>query len=137
VPARIDTILVWVNKSDHVIDVSYRFKDYVPVEVDRFIEGHTPAKLLLVEFQKTEYHWEKLSKDQYQFDKYTGTFTVPLAPEEVLFLQSASNYRGDESQFHLASIKITGAQGSIDLQGAQAQKQFQLESDTKLVIRYK
>ena len=126
-----------VNKSDHTIEVEYRFKEYTPAIAEELIAKRPPAKLTLAEFQKAEYHWQEIPKDQYGFDKLTGTFTVSLAPEEVLFLQYAVNYQGNENEFHIARIKITGAKGSIELVGRQAQTQFQLESDTKYVLRYR
>lgn len=126
-----------VNKTDHAIDVTYRFKEYTPAIAEEFVARHSPAKLTLTEFQKAEYHWQNIPKDEYRFDKLTGEFTVSLAPEEALFLQYAYNYQGNENEFDVDRIKITGAKGSIDLKGRQAQTQFQLESDTKLVLRYR
>lgn len=126
-----------VNKSDRTIEVEYRFKEYTPAIAEELIAKRSPAKLTLAEFQKAEYHWQEVPKGQYGFDKLTGTFTVSLAPEEVLFLQSARDYQGNENEFDISSIKITGVKGSIDLQGRQAQTQFQPESDTKLVLRYR
>ena len=126
-----------VNKSDRTIEVVYRFKEYTPAIAEEFVARHSPAKLTLPEFQKAEYHWQNIPKDQYRFDKLTGDFIVSLAPEEVLFLQYAYNYQGNENEFDVDRIKITGAKGSIDLEGRQAQTQFQLESDTKLVLRYR
>jgi hypothetical protein len=126
-----------VNKSEQTIEVVYRFKEYWPAIAEKFVEKHSPAKLTLAEFQKAEYHWQDIPKEQYGFDKLTGDFTVSLAPEEVLFLQSTSNYQGNENEFDVDRILITGANGSIDLKGRQAQTQFQLESDTKFVLRYR
>jgi hypothetical protein len=126
-----------VNKSDRSIEVVYRFKGYWPAIAEEFVVKHSPAKLTLADFQKADYHWQAIPKDQYGFDKLTGDFTVNLGPEEVLFLQYAHNYRGNENEFEVDRIKITGAKGSIDLKGGQAQTQFQLESDTKLVLRYR
>jgi hypothetical protein len=89
------------------------------------------------EFKQAEYHWQKLSREDYLFDKTTGTFMVNVAPQEDLLIDQTSNYMGDENQFDLISIKISGANGVIDLQGKQAQTQFKIESDTKYVIRYR
>ena len=93
--------------------------------------------MTLSEFEKSEYQWRHLAKDQYQFDNLTGTFKVSVAPDEVLLLDFAYNYRGDENQFDLVSIKIDGASGSINLEGRQAQTQFRLEGDTKYILRYR
>jgi hypothetical protein len=62
---------------------------------------------------------------------------VSVAPEEVLLVEYVYNYRGDENQFDLENIRITGAKGSINLEGKQAQTQFRFESDTKYVLEYR
>jgi hypothetical protein len=69
------------------------------------------------------------------WDNPTGTFTVSVAPDEVLLVDYTYNYGGSEDQ--LASIKIAGAKGSIDLDGKQAQTQFKIESDTKYLLQYR
>jgi hypothetical protein len=91
----------------------YRFKEYWPAIAEEFVAKHSPAKLTLAEFQKAEYHWQAIPKDQFGFDKLTGDFTVSVAPEEVLFLQYAYNYQGNENEFDVDRIKITGAKGSV------------------------
>jgi len=128
---------VVINKSDKPIEVRYQLKRHTPETPGKFVDIHPPAKLSLAEFQKSEHQWQDLSKNQYGFDNLTGTFTVSLAPDEVLLLQYAYNYRGDKNEFDLASIKITGANGTVDLEGRQAQTQFKLESDTKYVLQYR
>ena len=59
-----------------------------------------------------------------------------VAPGEVLRVDYAVNYRGAASQFDLANIKITGSNGTVDLQGSQAQTQFKPEGND-YIIRYK
>jgi len=128
---------VVINKSAGPIEVRYQLKRYTPETPGRFVDVHAPAKLTVAEFQKSEHEWNNLRSDQYQFDNLSGTFTVSVAPDEVLFLQSASNYGGDENEFDIASIQISGAQGSIDLQGRQAQTQFKFEASTTYALRYR
>ena len=128
---------VVVNKSEMPIQVQYRLKRHTPETPGKFVDIIPPAKLALHEFQKSKHEWRKLSKDEYGWDNATGTFTVSVGPDEVLLVDSPTNYRGTENEFNLASIKITGANGSIDLEGKQAQTQFQIESDTNYVLQYR
>jgi hypothetical protein len=125
---------VVINKSARPIEVQYKLKRHPS---GQYADVSTPAKVMLSEFEKAEYQWRHLAKDQYQFDDLTGTFKVSVGPDEVLLLDFAYNYRGDENDFDLASIKIDGASGSIDLEGRQAQTQFKLEGDTKYILRYR
>jgi len=128
---------VVINASAGTITVEYRLKRWTPVSAGTFVDVESPAKVSVDEFKQAEYHWQKLSREDYLFDKTTGTFMVNVAPQEVLLIDQTSNYMGDENQFDLISIKISGANGVIDLQGKQAQTQFKIESDTNYVIRYR
>lgn len=128
---------VVVNKSEGPIQVQYRLKRHTPETPGKFVDINPPAKLTLQDFQKSKHEWRNLSKDEYGWDNPTGTFTVSVAPDEVLLVDYTYNYDGSEDQFDLASIKITGAKGSIDLEGKQAQTQFKIESDTKYVLQYR
>ena len=125
---------VVINKSDRPIEVQYKLKRHPS---GQYAEIMPPAKLTLSEFEKAEYQWRNLAKDQFQFDDQAKTFQVSVGPDEVLLLDSASNYRGDENEFALDRIKIEGANGSIDLEGRQAQTQVRIERDTKYILRYR
>ena len=127
---------VVINKSDAPIEVRYQLKRWTPETPGKFVDFNPPAKLTVGDFQKSDHQWQKLSKTQYGFDNLTGTFTVSVGPDEVLLVDFASNYRGDDNEFDLAAIHITGAKGSVDLQGRQAQTQFKIESDRQYVLRY-
>jgi hypothetical protein len=110
---------VVVNKSDVVIEVQYKLKRHTPETPGKFVDINPPAKLSVSEFKKSKPAWRELAKEQYNFDNATGTFTVSVAPEEVLLVEYVYNYRGDENQFDLENIRITGAKGSINLEGKQ------------------
>lgn len=125
---------VVINKSDRPIEVQYKLKLHPS---GQYADITTPAKVILSEFEKTEYQWRNLEKNQYEFDDLTATFKVRVAPDEVLLLDFAYNYRGDENEFDLASIKIGGASGSISLEGRQAQTQFRSDGDTKYILTYR
>jgi hypothetical protein len=128
---------VVVNKSGGPIQVEYRLKRHTPETPGEFVEINPPAKMSLGEFQKSKHDWRNLSKDAYGWDNATGTFSVNVASAEALLVDYTYNYGGSEDQFHLMSIKITGAKGSIDLEGRQAQTQFKVESDTNYVLEYR
>ena len=125
---------VVINKSDQPIEVKYKLKRHPS---GQYADITPPAKLTLSEFEKAEYQWRNLAKDQYQCDDLAKTFKVSVAPDEVLLVDFAYNYRGDENEFALDSIKIDGPGGSINLEGRQAQTQFRIERDTKYILMYR
>lgn len=125
-----------VNRSAGVIEVQYSLKRHAP-EAARFSNIDPPAKVSLKEFEKAKYEWRRLPPEQYRFDNLTGTFTVNLDPGEVLLVEHVVNYSGDENEFAIASIKLRGANGSIDLEGKQAQMQFKIGPDTKYILTYR
>ena len=127
---------VIANRSGSSMQVRYRLKRWTPESTFQQLGVKAPAKVSFNEFKKAEFQWRQLENDEYQFDRLTGTFTVNVSNEEVLLVDDAFNYDGREDQFDLASIKIVGAFGSIDLEGKQAQSQFRLE-DKKYVITYR
>ena len=127
---------VIVNRSGSTVQVRYRLKRWTPESTFQQLGVKTPAKVSLTEFRKAEYQWQRLVGDEYQFDRLTGTFTVNVSNDEVLLVDDVTNYDGREDQFDLASIKIVGPFGAIDLEGRQAQNQFRLE-DKKYVLTYR
>ena len=127
---------VIVNRSGSSVQVRYRLKRWSPESTFQELGVKTPAKVSLTEFRKAEYQWRRLVGDEYQFDRLTGTFTVNVSNDEVLLVDDVTNYDGREDQFDLASIKIVGPFGAIDLEGRQAQNQFRLE-DRKYVLTYR
>jgi hypothetical protein len=128
---------VVVNKSDGFIEVQYKLKRHTLETPVNFLDSIPPAKLGVKEFRESSHVWKNLPKEQYDFDNLTGTYTVSVAPDEALLVEHLYNYGGNENDFDLASIRITGAKGSISLEGRQAQMQFELESTTQSVLQYK
>jgi hypothetical protein len=128
---------VVVNKSNELIEVQYKLTRRAPENLGKFVDIRLPAKASVTEFEKSKPEWRDLQKEEYSFDNSTGTFTVKVAPDEALLVDSFSDAAGDEGRFGIASITINGSKGSINLQGRQAQTQFKPESDTKYVIRYR
>ena len=125
-----------VNRSAGVIEVQYSLKRHA-FESGKSSNIEPPAKVSLKEFEKAEYEWRRLPPEQYRFDNLTGTFIVSLDPGEVMLVEHVVNYVGDENQFAIASIKIRGENGSIDLEGKQAQRQFRSGPDTKYLLTYR
>jgi len=63
-------------------------------------------------------------------DHQAGKVMVRLAPGEALLVERTTNYQGHSSEysdqkFNIASINLNGVRGSINLEGRQAQTQFQ------------
>jgi hypothetical protein len=128
---------VVINNSSGTIEVKYRLQPYTPEARGKYLIDNAPATLTLEDFEKAKYEWRKLRRDEYEFDDITGTLSVSLAPAEVLWVDHTTDAGVNDGQFHLASIRISGVNGSIELEGRQAQAQFQIESDNKYVLRYK
>jgi hypothetical protein len=126
---------VVVNRSAGVVKVQYTMKSSGPQSGTLFLFG-PPAKVSLREFEKAEFEWQTLPEEQYRTDDFTEGFIVNLEPDEVLRVDSITNYSRKEDEFAIASIKLQGVNGSIDLEGKQAQMQFK-GSDTKYVLTYR
>ena len=126
---------VVVNRSAGVVEVRYTLKRSGP-RSEQLISIDPPAKVSLKEFEEAEFEWRTLPEEQYSSDGFKEGFIVNLDPGEVLRLDSITNYSGEEGQFAIASIKLRGANGSIDLEGKQAQVQFR-EFDRKYVLTYR
>jgi hypothetical protein len=125
-----------INKSDGVIEVQYQLKRHATENFGRFADIRLPAKVSVTEFERSKPEWRNLQKEEYNFDNSTGTFTVRVAPDEALLVDSTSD-AGNKNRFGIANITITGSKGSINLEGSQAQTQFKPESDRRFVIRYR
>ena len=128
---------VVINNSSGTIEVKYRLQPYTLDAQGKYLIDDAPVTVLLEDFEKAKYEWHKLRKDEYAFDDVTGVFSVNLAPGKVLWVDHTTDAAVNDGQFHLASIRINGPNGTIDLEGKQAQAQFKIESDNKFVLRYR
>jgi hypothetical protein len=128
---------VVVNDSHNPVVVQFQLKHWTPVPAGTEVNVEVPAKMWLDELESNKREWRKLAREEYVLDKATGTFQVTVGPGEALLVDRATNYRGREDQFGLASIKLTGNRGSIELHGPQAQAQFKDEDNLGFVLRYK
>jgi hypothetical protein len=131
------TDFVVLNKSDGVIDIQYRLKHFFLKPSGEFDDSQTPAALPITEFEKSKHEWRKLAANEYTWDGANDTFTVHIAPNQALRVGSAVNYTGSADNFDLMSIKISGKNGSLDLQGKPAQTEFKSQSSTQYVLEYR
>lgn len=124
---------VVVNESDGPIEVQYQFKLSISKTAPLVGSFQPPAKLGIKEFLASGREWKDVSEEQFYYDDRTGILTVMVAPDEALLVDYVYNY--SEFSFDLASLSITGALGSIRLEGSQTFMQFREESNS-FVIRY-
>jgi hypothetical protein len=128
---------VVINNSSGTIELKYRAQPYPPEdERGMYLKDNAPVIIALEHFQTAKDKWHKLQAGEYDFENDTGTFSVKLAPSEVLWVDRTTDAPGNDGHFHLASIRISGANGSIELDGKQIQAQFKIESNN-YVLRYK
>jgi hypothetical protein len=125
---------VVANKSGVAIEVQYKVKWCKPETPGKNSVVSPPAKLSVEEFGRSSHTWKSLPKEQYRYDDPTCTYTVSVAPGEALRVSQSANYRGaedvnSEDNFYLESISITGAKGTVRLEGRPAQTHFVKESD--------
>ena len=118
---------VVVNRSDAPIEVVYVFlrssSGYINVEEPRLMET---SKL-----KDVDRRWEPAPRDQYLIDPQAGRVAVQLAPGKALRLNGTTNYREEsadaDARFGISSLSLTGAKGSIRLEGRQARMLFKYE----------
>ena len=132
---------VVINKSGTVIEVIYKLKRCTPESPGKYVDVNPPAKLSVEEIQKSDHIWKNLPKEQYKYDGSTCTFMVSVAPNEALLVDYTFNYRGHNSEsselhFDLEALSITGAKGTMRLEGRQTQTQFQEHESGDYVIAY-
>ena len=130
----IDDFVV-INRSDAPVEVIYTFirtsSGDVHVEEPRMMEA--------ANLKKTDRTWEPAPSDLYLIEPQAGRVAVRLAPGKALRLNRATNYREDSAEadadFGISSLSLTGAKGSIRLEGRQARMLFRYE-DKCHVITY-
>ncbi|HEX8177223.1 MAG TPA: hypothetical protein VF543_19195 [Pyrinomonadaceae bacterium] len=132
---------VVLNQSGTAIEVQYKLKRCTPETSGKYTDANPPAKLHIKEFQESDHEWRNLSKDQYKYDGLTCTFTVNVAANEALLVDYAFNYSGHDSEsselrFDLEALRITGAKGTMLLEGRQAQTQFKNNDSGDYIIAY-
>jgi hypothetical protein len=131
---------VVANKSGVPIEVQYKVKWCKPETPGKNSVLDPPAKLSLAEFGRSDHKWNSLPKEQYKYDDPTCTYTVSVAPGEVLLVSQAANYTGhedvhSEDNFYVEEISITGAKGTVRLEGRQAQTHF-IKAADNYVLTY-
>lgn len=129
---------VVVNASHKSIEVRYLVK---PSGRPPARGTHTPAILDAGELQKSRRFWKELSSGEYNVDQNSGEIVVGLAPNQALRVADITNYPGHDSEntdlyFHISSLSLAGARGSVKYEGRQALTQFK-GSETLYTITYK
>ena len=129
-----------INKSDTSIDVEYKVK----VNPNNPVLYNVPAKIpisQLENFTSPGYQLEKLSNNQYQFDKDTGIVKVQISPREALWISSFSGYAGYRYEhleyFSIQEISIKGLHGDIKYTKRQTLGAFSKISDALYALTYR
>lgn len=132
------TAFVVVNDSGSPVEVSYSFKNWP--------EGGEccptrPAKRPLAKLDDADSEWGWLRPEEFRFDAAAGVVTLTLAPGEALLVERVSGFRGHGDRdhddfFRLASVRMTGANGTVYYEGRQAQYQFQWLDDNLYKLTY-
>ena len=82
--------------------------------------------------------WETIPRDQYVLDAKSGTVAVRLAPGKALLRNRTRNYREQgeyaDAAFGISALKLTGAKGSIELEGHQARMLFRDEDKCHVIV---
>jgi hypothetical protein len=129
----IDDFVV-INRSDVPIEIVYTFirteSGEIHVEQPRLMDANN--------LKKTDRLWENIPSEQYVLDTKTGTVAIRLAPGKALLLKRAINYREDseyaDADFGISTLNLTGAKGTIKLEGRQARMLFRYEEKYHVII---
>ena len=130
---------VIINTTDGSIEVQYRIKRCAPPSPT--VEVEPPSKLNIKEFQQSNHVWQKLSKEQFTYDSQLCKYVVSVGPHEALLVDQTYNYSGPNSSgselhFDIDAVSITGAKGTIELEGRQAQTQFKSGDSGDYILNY-
>ncbi|HEV2762116.1 MAG TPA: hypothetical protein VGV38_03900 [Pyrinomonadaceae bacterium] len=134
------TDLVVLNRSTERVVVEYTFKEKQERGRACCPGGGVPSKKALKDVKDDGVGWSVLAEDEYSYDAAVGRVTVMLRAGEALRVMRALNYMGREDaedpDFALKSISLTGAKGTIYLEGLQAQTAFREESNDLYTLTY-
>lgn len=129
----IDDFVV-INRSDVPVEVVYTFMRRGSSE----LHVEPPRIMDATSLTNTDRLWGDVPREQYVLDTKTGTVAVKLAPGMALLLKSATNYQEDseyaDADFGISTLKLTGAKGSINLEGRQARMLFRYEEQCHVII---
>jgi predicted membrane GTPase involved in stress response len=129
----IDDFVV-INRSDVPVEIVYTFTRTESGE----IHVKQPRIMDATNLKNTDRPWEEIPREQYVLDAKTGTVAVRLAPGKALLLNRATNYREDseyaDTSFGISTLNLTGARGSIRLEGRQARMLFRYEEKCHVLI---
>jgi hypothetical protein len=136
----ISTDFYIVNESNYPIEVEYRVK----VHPNNPILQDVPTKIAASQLESRNgsgRYLEKLSDDQYRYDKETGIVNVRVLPREALWISSISGYGGFSNQtaeyFYIKEIAIKGTGGEVIHTNRQVLDAFSKISDTLYALTYR
>ena len=131
---------VVLNKSDAPVVVEYTFKEKFQRGPACCPSGERPSKKAAKDVGNDGVSWRELGAGEYAYDAAAGRVTVVLKPGEALRVMRAVNYAGyehaEDDAFDLRSIALTGAKGTLYLEGLQAQTAFKAESNDLYTLTY-
>ena len=133
------TDFVLINRSDNVLQVQYRVKDYPGA----FAAPESPATILASKLNpRGRQLWNKLGPDQYNLDPESRTVSMTIMPNEALLVARMHNYGGpedviDAKEFPLEQISLAGIKGKVDLSDRKVLTAFSEVSRALYTIEYK
>ncbi len=129
-----------INKSNSPIDVEYKVKVYP----NNPVLYNVPAKIPISQLERNStsgYQLEKLTNNQYQFDKETGIVKVQILPREAIWISSFPGYGGYKYEyleyFSIQEISIKGIEGEIKYTKRQTLGAFTKVSDMLYTLTYR
>lgn len=128
---------VVINKSNAPVTVQYTLK-VKGASLENL--SQVPAKMALKEFENRDGEWRKLSRDEYAYEAEAGRVGVMVSPGEALLIDrptySGSNKDEETDSLNITSLRLTGANGTVQYDGLQARRQFQLAFKMTYTITY-
>ena len=136
------TDFVVLNKSGAPVVVEYTFKERLVGGPVCCPAGERPARKSVREVENEgDTAWTDLREDEFTYDAKAGRITVFVKPGDALRVMRDVNYGGHEQEtaadaFDLKSIGLTGAKGSMHVEGRQAQTAFKEVSANLYTLTY-
>ncbi len=133
------TNFVILNATAQPVELRYKLKAS-PRDVLQ-VAGE-PRKTAGEKLQNSDKEWRLLAPGEYSVDSEARTVTIRLMPHEAVLVRQLTNYGGhddtsDAEAFAVEEIRLNGASGEVILQGDQARRSFQRESDNLYTLTYR
>lgn len=133
------TNFVILNTTAQPVELRYKLKDS-PRDVLE-VAG-APRKTAGDKLRNSDKEWRLLAPGEYSVDREARTVAIRLMPHEAVLVRQLTNYGGhddtsDAEAFAVEEIRLNGASGEVILQGDQARRSFQRESDNLYTLTYR